>query len=219
MTVSRIETSLNSRTKATFKPTIYRFRSFRSPRLLVSQTVNLSSSQKNILEIGSGSGLYAIELAKKNPSATVVGIEKTKNKFNLFKGRLSNHPHLKNLHAIHADARFWITQNVPDESIEQVFILYPNPLPMRKQANLRWHHSPFVDKLLKTLKVGAQLHIATNVEGYFHEAKSILTKVLGMSLQLERSTHASSWPARTHFEIKYMARGDACFDAVFRKGE
>lgn len=167
------------------------------------------------LELGAGAGLHAIRYASQNPDRILIAIERT-SKADRMKARAVKHPHLTNLITIRADAIHWIAHYVPPKSIDRCFILYPNPYPKGRQANLRWHNMPFMGFLKTRLKPSALLITATNEAFYANEAKAVMTAQWGFEPYEDR-TLAPHEPPRTHFEKKYLARGLRCRNLIFKK--
>lgn len=168
------------------------------------------------VEIGAGQGLHSIRYCSTQPQRHLLAIERTTNKFLSLKGRAQRHPALKNLHPLHADAVAVITHLLPKASIGTAFLLYPNPYPKPKQANKRWHNSPFMSELIAKLKADGRLVLATNLLWYADEAEKTLTEAWGLNL-LAREVITDPAMARTHFEKKYLEAGQACYSLVFAK--
>lgn len=164
------------------------------------------------LEIGCGVGWHPISYARENPDRRLIAIEHTRAKFERFQGRLNNQPELTNLLAVHADAVRWVAHSLPPQSIERCFFLYPNPEP--KAPNRRWLRSPFLHRLLTTLKPGGEITLATNEQWYMAEARDWAAHAWGLEEIDYREITAGS--PRTHFEKKYLARGQTCFDVKWR---
>ena len=169
------------------------------------------------VEIGCGVGFHPLRYAEANQARTFVAFERTTEKFEKFLGRLKNHPELPNLIPIHGDAIPWITHTFAPESVDRYFLLYPNPYPKESQRNLRFHLMPFFGRLRDTLKRGGSITIATNEEFYASEAREVMREQWGMKLVDCRVLPLDSKP-RTHFEKKYLARGDQCWNMVWTKG-
>lgn len=169
------------------------------------------------VEIGAGTGWHAIQYCQKHPDRHLIAIEKTQNKFASLKGRFLRHPQLTNLSAIHANAIEWIAHNVPVKKVETYFILYPNLYPKNSQKNKRWHNMPFMDYLIETLSPQGQIILATNDLAYYNEAKKAFAGHWGMEIVEDRAIQSDEKP-RSHFEKKYLARGEHCFNLVLRKG-
>ena len=125
------------------------------------------------LEIGCGAGYHPILYAKREPERTLVAIERTQTRFARFEGRLVGHPELTNIVPVNADAVRWVTHRVPEQAVERIFLLYPNPYPKKGQANKRWHFMPFMGRLLGALASGGSLALSTNMEFYAEEAEHL----------------------------------------------
>jgi tRNA G46 methylase TrmB len=189
------------------------FTSLSIPRPKIHFTMPLSAALD--LEIGAGQGLHAVRYCQANPERVLMAVEKTSGKYARLEGRRRHHPELTNLHVIHADAVAFVRHYLSDRCLDRVFLLYPNPHPKARQANLRWHNRPFLSLLLQRMKEGAELTLATNMEWYAIEAKNTLCDRWGLDLIKEDLMTLPK--ARTHFEKKYLERGEACRNLVFRK--
>jgi tRNA (guanine-N7-)-methyltransferase len=166
------------------------------------------------LEIGCGVGLHPIRYAQAHPDRFLVAIEHTAAKFASFARRVAHHPPLPNLLPVHANAISWVTHRLGEACVDRVFLLYPNPRP-------RWTDHPFLQRLAWVMKPGATLTLATNLTDYAQDARERLPAELPLVLEeeriLESSTLAAGYRPRTHFERKYLARGERCHDLVFRR--
>ena len=188
----------------------------RSPRLFPAD--ELVQSRPIDLEIGCGAGWHPIQYASKHPDRVLIAIEHTRNRFAAFEQRAQNHPELTNLYPVHDNAIHWITHRVPRESISRLFLLYPNPNPRHRDLNRRWFGMPFFGRLLESLKSDGELMLVTNEAFYFEEAQTLGQSEWGLKVDQIRQFQAADQPApRTHFEKKYLERGQTCFEIVFRK--
>lgn len=167
------------------------------------------------LEIGAGKGRHALDFAKNHPDATLIAIERTKEKFQAFRKSLitdSAYSELKNLYAIHADAIPWVVHGLPANSLNGVFILYPNPEP--NNANQRWLNMPFFEFLLSRMKDESSLVLVSNIESYIQEALEQVEKVWQLPVMCHE---VETTMKRTHFEQKYLERGETCWEITIRK--
>ena len=168
-------------------------------------------SDKTFLEIGAGRGLHAVQFAKANPSSQLMAIERTRVKFEDFAKRAEHHK-LSNLIPIHADAIPWVVHGIPAASLDGVFLLYPNPEP--KNAAQRWLNMPFFEFLLSRLKPAKKIIVATNIQSYFEEAHQQAEEHWKLEVDNFKIDPSSN---RTHFEIKYLARGETCYQLELTK--
>lgn len=168
------------------------------------------------IEIGCGTGWHPIRYVSSHKNRRLVAFEHTRAKFERFSNRLKNHEKLPNLLALNGEAVRWITHAVQKEEVSRYLLLYPNPEP--KAANKRWMRSPAMHLLMSTLKLGGELHMATNEAWYAEEALEFAKSAWGLELIEERRLNSLHLPeARTLFEKKYLARGETCFDLRWRK--
>lgn len=171
------------------------------------------------LEIGAGQGLHAIRYCQAHPTRTLVAIERTHTKFARLQSRRARHPELYGLWPVQADALAVVAHFVQPAQLDRVFMLYPNPNAKPKHAHLRFHNSPFMGHLRLKMKPGAELHLATNLQWYADEAKAALTGNWGFQLLEERELHGPQVVPRTHFEKKYLVRGEHCYDLRFKNSD
>ncbi len=168
------------------------------------------------IEIGAGQGLHAIRYSIANPNRRILAIERTHTKFARFLNRCGHHPQITNLVALHADAVSIFSHFIQNDSIKRVFLLYPNPYPKAKHRNLRWHNSPFMSCLHEKLKIGGELYLSTNLGWYNEEAKQALIAKWRFQLNKEEAI-TDPQQAQTHFEKKYLQRGETCYRLLFKK--
>ncbi len=168
------------------------------------------------IEIGCGVGLHPIQWCQNHPDKTLLALERTKNKFQSFQSRINSHE-LTNLFPVFGDAQDWLPANVKENSVDHIFLLYPNPYPKEKQANKRWYRSPFAHYLIKILKRHGQIHFATNEKFLRDECVRYAKEFWQLNLAEERVSSSAPWSPRTHFEKKYLGRGLTCYDLIFHK--
>ena len=164
-----------------------------------------------ILEIGAGKGKHALSFALQNPDKHLIAIERTRNKFEAF-SKLARSQQLRNLDAIHADAIAWTVHAIKPNSVAKIFILYPNP--EQHNPNQQWLNMPFFEFLLSRLQVDGEVILVTNIEAYMNDAERQATKVWCLPSVRYRVPKDSQ---RTHFEVKYLARQEVCWELSIRK--
>ena len=184
-----------------------------APRDFVMPDAALKPKSSLVLEIGAGKGKHALSFAIQNPDKHLIAIERTRNKFEAFE-KLVAQQNFANLTAIHADAIAWIVHAIAPNSIDSIYILYPNP--EQHNPNQQWLNMPFFEFLLSRLQVGGEIILATNIETYMDNAEQQANEV--WCLPNTRSQVASS-SQRTHFEVKYLARQETCWELSMKKPE
>ncbi|HRK03199.1 MAG TPA: SAM-dependent methyltransferase [Oligoflexia bacterium] len=171
-------------------------------------------------EIGCGAGMHPIEYNQSEKQRVLIAVEHTRIKYQAFCQHLLKNQQvdLRRLVPLHANAISVLTHLVPPASIERIYLLYPNPEP--KARNRRWFCAPFMAKVLDCLVPGGTVHVASNIDWYFNEALHQARNVWGLQVTAERSFNENTIPfskPRTHFEKKYLERGQICYDAILLK--
>lgn len=160
--------------------------------------------------------MHPMQFAEAHPDAGLVAIERTKNKSELFLNALQA-KHLPNLFPVNADALYWLPGNIKPASVDQFFILYPNPYPKERQANKRWHRNPLMHFIMQCLQPTGILEVASNEDWYLEESKSCMLRNWDMAVVEERALSLDDHKPRTHFEKKYLERGIKCRNLVFQR--
>lgn len=189
---------------------VHKFRQWRSQNSALSLA----------LEIGPGVGFHPLKFARENPDKCLIAVEHTKNKFEKFKRRYDHHNTPTNLLPVHANAISWAHHVLENESLSQCLILYPNPSPKKSDLAKRWHAMPFMERLLELICPRGQLILATNMAFYEQEAQTWFLEHWGLKLVERKELTLQNWPIdkhRTHFERKYLERGEICYNLIFEK--
>lgn len=164
-----------------------------------------------ILEIGAGKGKHALSFVAQNSNKHLIAIERTRNKFDAF-AKMADLQNASNLDAIHADAIAWVVHAVAPHSVAKIFILYPNP--EQHNPNQQWLNMPFFEFLLSRLQDGGEVVLVTNIEAYMNNAEQRANEtwcVPNTRSQVPRDSQ------RTHFEVKYLAREEICWELSMHK--
>ncbi|NHB65108.1 SAM-dependent methyltransferase [Acinetobacter sp. GFQ9D192M] len=188
-------------------------RQFQAQRMHAPRDFQSISSEPVCVEIGAGKGKHALLFTQINPDSKLIAIERTREKFLAMQKQhaLEGQP---NLQTVHADALPWIVHALYPAQVEQFFILYPNPEPHNPAQ--RWLNMPFFEFLLSRLKTGGTITLASNIPEYIDEAEQQVQNLWKLPFVKEVIGQDS---ARTHFEIKYLERGELCQQLIISKPE
>lgn len=188
-------------------------RQFQAQRMHAPRDFQAIANQPLCVEIGAGKGKHALLFSAQNPETQLIAVERTREKF-LSMQKQHALEGQKNLQPVHADALPWVVHALFPAQVEQFFILYPNPEPHNPAQ--RWLNMPFFEFLLSRLKTGGQITLASNIPEYIAEGQQQLIDV--WKLPFIKEVIASD-SARTHFEIKYLERGELCQQLIITKPE
>ncbi len=119
----------------------------------------------DILEIGFGFGDFLFAKAQQNPQKKFLGCEPHINGVVNLLSKIEKEP-LQNIKISRQDVRL-LFANLPDQSFEQIYILFPDPWPKAKHFKRRLINQNFLDLILAPkIKIGGNLTIATDHDSY-----------------------------------------------------
>ena len=188
-------------------------RQFQAQRMHAPRDFISIENQPICVEIGAGKGKHALLFTEQNPEQQLIAIERTREKFVAMQKQHQLEGQ-KNLIPMHADAVPWVVHALFPAQVEQFFILYPNPEPHNPAQ--RWLNMPFFEFLVSRLRVNGTVTLASNIPEYIAEAEQQLIGVWKLPYVKEVIPATS---ARTHFEIKYLERGELCQQLIISKPE
>ncbi|NNG81239.1 SAM-dependent methyltransferase [Acinetobacter sp. ANC 5378] len=188
-------------------------RQFQAQRMHAPRDFQMISPEPICVEIGAGKGKHALLFSSQHPEHKLIAIERTREKYVAMQKQHALEGQA-NLQAIHADAMPWIVHALNPGQVQQFFILYPNPEPHNPAQ--RWLNMPFFEFLLSRLQVGGTVTLASNIPEYIEEAQQQLIETWKLPFVKEVIPATS---ARTHFEIKYLERGELCQQLIITKPE
>ena len=188
-------------------------RQFQAQRMHAPRDFQMISPEPICVEIGAGKGKHALLFSSQHSEHTLIAIERTREKYMAMQKQHALEGQ-NNLQVIHADAMPWIVHALNAGQVQQFFILYPNPEPHNPAQ--RWLNMPFFEFLLSRLQVGGTVTLASNIPEYIEEAQQQLIETWKLPFVKEVIPSTS---ARTHFEIKYLERGELCQQLIITKPE
>jgi len=169
------------------------------------------------LEIGFGNGEALARLAAAHPHCNFLGIEVHRPGI----GRLLltlEREGLENVRLLRHDA-VEVLDALPPACLEGVYLFFPDPWPKTRHHKRRLVQPGFVAALVRVLKPGGFLHLATDWEDYARQMLEVLTGCP----DLVNSAPDGGFVARpedrplTHFEQRGRRLGHGVRDLVFRR--
>ena len=199
-----------------------------------------------VLEIGFGNGLSLADMAETHSEMNFFGIEVHKPGVGSCLVQAKKRE-LNNIRVSGDDAVLVLNQQIPDGSLERVQIFFPDPWHKKRHHKRRLIQPEFVQTLLEKLKIGGQIHVATDWENYAEHVLAVLTSnknlhntVAGaplakhfLSADNQVITDSEQWPAgvtlaqgsaekpeyrpHTKYEARGIRLGHGVWDLVFTK--
>ncbi len=176
------------------------------------------------IEIGTGKGAFLLNQAKAQPGDNFLGIEWARKYYRFAVDRIGRWG-LTNVRIIRTDAATFITDFIPDNSVECFHIYFPDPWPKKRHHKRRFICPANLEHLVRCLRTGGQLKIATDHADYFEQIKQVLTVGAGQCAcpRLEQidflptaGADTGEWVG-TNFERKYLKDQRPIYTLAVRK--
>ncbi|MEZ4704061.1 MAG: tRNA (guanosine(46)-N7)-methyltransferase TrmB [Bdellovibrionota bacterium] len=155
------------------------------------------------IEIGMGKGLFMHDIATDHPHRNFLGIEKVK-KFLLLSASRMDKSNLNNVKLFSVDAKEFIEKEIPESSVNEFFILFPDPWPKRRHRRRRMVQKDFLLLLKSKLVSKGVIHITTDHKSYFQWIEEVTASLMNTDFCEIPSQRG---PYITNFQRKYEAEG------------
>ncbi|MGI9422275.1 MAG: tRNA (guanosine(46)-N7)-methyltransferase TrmB [Hyphomicrobiaceae bacterium] len=170
------------------------------------------------LEIGFGGGEHIIWQARENSEVCLIGCEPFIDGTVKVLDAIDTHG-ITNLRLFADDARL-VLRWLPAESLDRVFVLFPDPWPKKRHHKRRLINPTTINLLARALKPGAELRVATDIADY---ARTILVAMHGHAAFRWTARRPEDWRVRpqdwppTRYEQKAIRERRRCYFLRFER--
>lgn len=171
------------------------------------------NSNPVILEIGSGKGRFLISSAMERPGRNYIGVEKSLHYHRVIRERVARRG-LTNVRLINHDAYLVMRDMLPDESIAEVHIYFPDPWPRKREQKRRIIRPEVLAEIRRILVPGGSGIYVTDHQSYYEAA----APVIASWFRSEARKPGPEDAPRTNYEAKYRAEGREIYEVRFWKG-
>ena len=108
---------------------------------------------------------------------------------------------------------------LPNESIDKVLLLFPDPWPKKKHHKRRILQPSFANQIAQKLKKGGQFHLATDWQEYADQMLAVLDNLSAFDNLFGKAHFAPSTYERilTKFEKRGQKLGHQIWDLVYTR--
>ncbi|MBI4006477.1 MAG: tRNA (guanosine(46)-N7)-methyltransferase TrmB [Gammaproteobacteria bacterium] len=169
-----------------------------------------------IMDIGTGMGDATIEMATAHPENDYLAVEVHRPGVGSLLKQIETRQ-LNNIRVFNHDVIEILTYQIPDNSLDIVYIFFPDPWPKKRHHKRRLINHKLLDCLMNCLKANARIFIATDWEDYarhileIFETKSGFINLSGAGRYAPRPR----WRPNTKFEQKGKNLNHCVWDLVF----
>ena len=169
-----------------------------------------------VLDIGFGMGDEIIDFSTKNTTKNVLGIEMYKPAIgNLLKNIYEKN--IKNIRIIECDAYCVLNYMIPDESIDEIHIYFPDPWPKKKHLKRRLLNVQFAEIIARKLKINGEIKCATDNSNYAEQIVSALSNQKFLQNMNDRYGDRPINRIISKFEKKAFNNGSRLFEISFQR--
>jgi tRNA (guanine-N7-)-methyltransferase len=170
------------------------------------------------IEIGFGNGDNLLDLAAAHPERDFLGVEVHRSGVGRVLLALQSRQ-LRNVRLVCHDAVEVLEQQIPEGSVDEILILFPDPWPKKRHHKRRLIQLPFATLAASRLAPGGRLRLATDWQPYALEMLETLRAVP----QLQNLASDGGFVPRplererTRFERRGERLGHEVWDLAFRR--
>jgi len=168
---------------------------------------------KTILEIGSGMGEATAQIALNNSDTGYLAVEMHKPGLAALLLLIIENQ-ISNIKMIREDATYLLANFIPDNSIDGIHLLFPDPWPKNRQHKRRIVQDDFVELVAKKLRVKGFIHIATDWQPYAQWMKVRFDNNPKFSGGI---VERPSWRVLSKFEGQGLKKGHIVTDFRYEK--
>ena len=178
-------------------------------------STSMPSVHQIVVEVGFGDGDALLQMATSRPTTGFVGIEVYRPGIGRFL-RSAKNASLNNVRVFDQDGRDFFAQFCPPDSIDEIYILFPDPWPKKRHHKRRLIQKEFLKICANRLKPGGLLCTATDCEDYAQWILNELTTVPALQNAMPSGEYYQGEALRptTKYERKALDSGAAIYNIV-----
>ncbi len=140
------------------------------------------------LEIGCGHGHWLVDYAAQRPERTCLGIDLVTDRI-ARAAKKADRAGLSNAIFLKGEAMELLDLMPPSVTLEEVFMLFPDPWPKKRHWKNRLFSAPFLRELASRCRPGVRFHFRSDHQGYCQWASEVVASQRAWQLDA-----AAEWP-------------------------
>ena len=171
-----------------------------------------------VVEIGFGNGGALLQMARDNPDKNYIGIDTHRPGAGRLLLQLAERE-LENVRVMCDDAKLILEKNFSPDSIDVVLIFFPDPWHKKRHHKRRLVQSDFVESIVRALKPGGCIHVATDWHDYAEHIMHVLSAESALENCVGQFQYAAipDYRPLTKYEQRGRALGHEVWDMIFQK--
>ncbi len=166
------------------------------------------------LEIGFGGGEHLAHQAALHPDVTIIGAEPYLNGVAKLLAEVDAR-HLENVRVHYGDARV-LLDGLPDQCLDRVYLLYPDPWPKERQKKRRFVSQSNLAHFHRILKPAGKFYFASDIADYVEWTLEHVQEHKGFRLITQSAEPFENW-IQTRYEAKAVREGRSSSYLTYQK--
>ena len=163
----------------------------------------------DVLEIGAGTGLFSVELARRYPERTFVALDVKADRLQ-HGAYVALNEGLENMYFVRARAD-QIIELFESRSLQSIWVTFPDPFPRSRSAGRRLTHLTFLGKYAELLRPDGSLYLKHDNRDFFHWSLEQLVsagwRISELSFDLHDSDLSDDYKILTTYEQRWLSEG------------
>lgn len=164
----------------------------------------------DVVELGAGTGLFSVELATRYPEKSFVAIDVKADR--LQKGAAEATARgLTNISFVRARVEDQLLDVVELQSVESLWVTFPDPFPKKRAASRRMTHPHFLKLYSELLRPNGALYLKHDNRDFFYWSLEQLVaekwRIDELSFDLHDSDLSEDYKIQTTYEIRWLSEG------------
>ncbi len=166
------------------------------------------------LDLGCGVGSFTAELARRYPDHHILAADVMVGRLRKLVRRCRRLG-IDNITILRTEARWLIARMLPDESIDRIHLLCPDPWPKGRHRAHRLLTSDFVSQIHRVLKPSGIFHFSSDDVPYFEAVKRIFASSL--LFQEDPGSISDLSDVKSDFELRWNDEGKPVHHISYRR--
>ena len=163
----------------------------------------------DVVELGAGTGLFAVELAERHPNQTFLAVDVKADRLQ-HGAKLATEKGLQNIWFVRARAD-QLPEIIPDHSVESLWLTFADPFPKKRAAGRRMTHSRYLKVYEKILRPSGAFYVKHDNRDFFDwSLEQIVAEKWGideLSFDLHESNLDDDYKVLTTYEQRWLGEG------------
>ncbi|CCB89149.1 tRNA (guanine(46)-N(7))-methyltransferase TrmB [Simkania negevensis] len=130
------------------------------------------------IEYCSGNGEWILERAKAHPEVNWVAVEMKFERVRKIHSKRINR-NISNLLIVCGEAQVFTREYVPENSVETIYVNFPDPWPKDRHAKHRLIQAPFMRDVLTAVRPGGNAQLVSDAKEYVLQMQAEISQVSG----------------------------------------